>query len=297
MWQWTTSTSLSIPAISRLRSNRILKLHMPRVLAKVAYRSASRPVDREVPLARFAGRRSRGSRSSGCHPRPGPALGSGTRRGPRPLRRCGADIRWSGSRSASARAPVGRGCQGDGPSRLNRQAARNAKGKARIGLTHCRAEGLASRMGMDRPSTIPALRERRPMIRQAPGRRPFSGALAVLLPALGFRRRGRTAGRSKSLTVSSSRRSPARRWSTGRSWPTSTSKGRLYVADSSGLERQRQEAGSRPPATGSSGSRIPTATAAFDRSVVFADKMMFPEGAMWLGRLALRCGPAVESGS
>ena len=70
--------------------------------------------------------------------------------------------------------------------------------------------------------------------------------------------------------------------------------GRLYVADSSGSNDKVDEAARRRSRTASSGSRTPTATAASTSSTVFADKMMFPEGTMWLdGSLYVAAPPSI----
>ena len=69
--------------------------------------------------------------------------------------------------------------------------------------------------------------------------------------------------------------------------------GRLYVADSSGSNDkvEKQLADDR---TASCGSKTRTATAVSTRSVVFADKMMFPEGAMWFdGSLYVAAPPSI----
>ena len=70
--------------------------------------------------------------------------------------------------------------------------------------------------------------------------------------------------------------------------------GRLYVADSSGSNDKVEVSSSKSARTGSSASKTPTATAASTSSVVFADRMMFPEGTMWLdGSLYVAAPPSI----
>ena len=70
--------------------------------------------------------------------------------------------------------------------------------------------------------------------------------------------------------------------------------GRLYVADSSGSNDKVDDAARRRSRTASSAWRTPTATATSTSSTVFADKMMFPEGAMWHdGSLYVAAPPSI----
>ena len=87
--------------------------------------------------------------------------------------------------------------------------------------------------------------------------------------------------------------SPGRRSSIGRSSPTSTKQGRLYVADSSGsndkVEKQLAEKPHRIVRLEDT-----DGDGRFDKSVVFADRMMFPEGTMWLdGSLYVAAPPSI----
>ena len=72
--------------------------------------------------------------------------------------------------------------------------------------------------------------------------------------------------------------------------------GRLYVADSSGSnDNVKKQLAEKPH-------RIvrledTDGDGKFDKQTVFADKMMFPEGTMWLRRLALRRRARRRSGS
>ena len=72
--------------------------------------------------------------------------------------------------------------------------------------------------------------------------------------------------------------------------------GRLYVADSSGsndnVKKQLEEKPHRIVRLEDS-----DGDGKFDKKTVFADHMMFPEGTMWLRRLALRLGAALASGN
>ena len=69
--------------------------------------------------------------------------------------------------------------------------------------------------------------------------------------------------------------------------------GRLYVADSSGsndnVKKQLAEKPHRIVRLEDS-----DGDGKFDKQTIFADKMMFPEGTMWLRRLALRRRPALH---
>ena len=70
--------------------------------------------------------------------------------------------------------------------------------------------------------------------------------------------------------------------------------GRLYVADSSGSNDKVHRAARRRSRTASCGWKTPTATASSTSSTVFADKMMFPEGTMWLdGSLYVAAPPSI----
>ena len=96
--------------------------------------------------------------------------------------------------------------------------------------------------------------------------------------AQGTRLRNR---RSPCPRASRSNSSPARRWSIGRSPPTSTSRAGS-TSPTRPARTTRSRSSSQRSRTASCGWKTPTATASSTSSVVFADKMMFPEGTMWL---------------
>ena len=69
--------------------------------------------------------------------------------------------------------------------------------------------------------------------------------------------------------------------------------GRMYVADSSGSNDKSKNSSPIGPIA-SSGSRTPTATDGSTRRVVFADRMMLPEGTMWFdGSLYVAAPPSI----
>ena len=71
-------------------------------------------------------------------------------------------------------------------------------------------------------------------------------------------------------------------------------KGRLYVTDSSRLEREGRRSRWRRSRTASCGSKTPNGDGKFDKQTVFVKNVMFPEGCMWLnGSLYVAAAPHI----